>query len=363
MKSWNLIILLLPFTVLLLALIWWASEKMTKARWQIFATIPLRLESDGLWRGLNLTWYGALTALAFILAIALLIVLTGSVGLALPAVLVLSAFIVVTSLVASRWVAQWVEKTPGTHTIGGALFALALTISIPIVLVAKFQTWFGLGSPYLASQVPALLAALSIAYVYGEGVGRVACISFGCCWGVRVDQLNGRMRRIFDRMHFVFDGPTKKISYASGLEGIPVVPIQSITAVIHVLLGGWAIVHFYRGEFLFSILVSMGGSQFWRFASEFLRADDRGSGRISLYQWMALLTVPLIYANVALITAILPSSSSFKMVLPDLDWGLAALWAPIPLITLQIMGVYVFLKTGKSSVTTARLRLQMSSEV
>jgi hypothetical protein len=36
--------------------------------------------------------------------------------------------------------------------------------------------------------VPAL-AAVMIAYTFGEALGRLACISFGCCYGVSISKL------------------------------------------------------------------------------------------------------------------------------------------------------------------------------
>jgi len=36
-------------------------------------------------------------------------------------------------------------------------------------------------------------------------------------------------------MHFTFHGKTKKIAYASQMEGIKVVPIQAITAIVYLM--------------------------------------------------------------------------------------------------------------------------------
>ena len=41
------------------------------------------------------------------------------------------------------------------------------------------------------------------------------------------------MRKFSQRHHFVFTGPTKKIAFASGLEGVPV---QAMTATVHCLV-------------------------------------------------------------------------------------------------------------------------------
>jgi hypothetical protein len=81
------------------------------------------------------------------------------------------------------------------------------------------------------------LAAIMIAYAFGEGLGRLACISFGCCYGVALQEAHPLLRRVFDRWHFVFFGDTKKISYASGLAGKQVVPIQAITLLLYIGIG------------------------------------------------------------------------------------------------------------------------------
>jgi hypothetical protein len=51
-----------------------------------------------------------------------------------------------------------------------------------------------------------------IAYAFGEGLGRLACISFGCCYGVALPEAHPLLRHMFDRWHFVFSGSMKKIS-------------------------------------------------------------------------------------------------------------------------------------------------------
>jgi prolipoprotein diacylglyceryltransferase len=76
------------------------------------------------------------------------------------------------------------------------------------------------------SEIPvmAALAAVMIVSGMGEGLGRIACISFGCCYGKPLAKVHPTVRRIFDKWNFVFSGKMKKISYASGMEGEEVVP-------------------------------------------------------------------------------------------------------------------------------------------
>ena len=56
-------------TFALSGLLIWAFRELPAERWQFVATIPLQRHADGHWIGLNLTFYGALTALGYVVAI------------------------------------------------------------------------------------------------------------------------------------------------------------------------------------------------------------------------------------------------------------------------------------------------------
>jgi Prolipoprotein diacylglyceryl transferase len=272
------------------------------------------------------------------------------------------AVLVALSLWSARIVAQWVEKIRGTHTIGGAVFVVVL-LAPWIIQAVSASLNFALGFPTISkNETLALISALAVAYAYGEGIGRIACISFGCCWGKRVDQLKGWQRSLFNRFHFVFDGHTKKIAYASQMAGVPVIPIQAITAAIHFIVGSVGLWLFLKGHFGAALIVTMSVTQLWRFGSEFLRADYRGQGRVTIYQWMALACVLICLSYVWLFQ--MPSESAAlngKSVVsyPDLLLGLKALWSPGEMIALQVMGLLIFRLTGKSSVTRGSLRLSV----
>ena len=87
---------------------------------------------------------------------------------------------------------------------------------------------------------------------------------------------------------FVFEGATKKASYEGGLAGRKTFPIQAITAVINVTIGLSAAELIVHRRFVAGYLVAVVGSQVWRFISETMRADHRGRGRVSAYQYMAI---------------------------------------------------------------------------
>jgi hypothetical protein len=156
--------------------------------------------------GLNFTYYGLLTANALVFGVAFLIVLMGS--LRVPAVVTLSLIcaVLIPCLPAARWIARLGEGKQCTFTIAGAFFG---GIFMAPMIVALFNTQFASLDLRPLPVIPSL-AAIMIAYAFGEGLGRLACISFGCCYGVALDQAPRILRRIFDRWHFVFSGQLKK---------------------------------------------------------------------------------------------------------------------------------------------------------
>jgi Prolipoprotein diacylglyceryl transferase len=338
----------------------WACKTLPKEQWQFFAAVPRRKRADGFWDARNFTWYGALTSLAFLLAGGLIVIMTSSVGMKVEFVLLATVILSLISLFAARWVAQIVERIPNTHTVGGAVFVIALAIPLVLWLGSFLSIYFGLEKiigNIKPSDTLAMIAAIAIAYTYGEGVGRIACISFGCCYGKRVDNLTGIWYQIFSRLNFVFHGATKKISYSSALEGVAVVPIQAITAWIHIFTGSVGFWLFMKGQIAVSLLFVLVISQGWRFLSEFMRTDFRGQGRITAYQWMSLATIALAFFYVELFRA-----SSLLGNMPDFAAGMKGLWAPGPLVVLQLLAAYVFFVTGKSSVTRSRMAMYLASE-
>src|SRR5262249_5174021 len=158
-----------------------------------------------------------------------------------------------------------VEGKQHTLTVAGAVF-VGLVMA-PLVLTLMSPTW---NVPVVAG-----MASMTVAYVFGEGLGRLACISFGCCYGKPLYEIDGAAYDWFERFHFAFYGATKKISYASNLEGVAVVPIQALTAVLYVILGLAGTLLFLTSHFNAAFLLALAGSQIWRLYSETLRADYR----------------------------------------------------------------------------------------
>jgi hypothetical protein len=95
-------------------------------------------------------------------------------------------------------------------------------------------------------------------------------------------------------------------------------------------------------------IISLVVTQLWRFASEFLRADYRGGGRISAYQILACLS--LVY--ILLVALLLPGTAVPSPIIAE---GLKSVWHPSGVILLQSLWITVFIYTGKSHVTASRI--------
>lgn len=322
----------------------WGFRHLPQARWQFLACIPLAEETPGRWRGLNLTWYGLLSANAQALAGAWFLLMASALGVAWPAVAALLAALCLCCLSGSRWLALLVEKKAHTFTVGGAAF-LGLILAPGLFWLAN-QALAAAGQP--GAPLLGWCAALVIAYALGEGLGRLACISFGCCYGKPLEDCPPWLGRLFSRASFVFRGEHKKIAYASGLQDRRVLPVQALTAVIFVGAALAGTYLFLRGHFAASLLTAGLTTQIWRVISEFLRADYRGGGRLSAYQWMALGTALWLGG----LAWLLPTG---LWAAPDLGRGLGALWAPGPLTLLQGMWLAAFIYYGRSRVTTSRV--------
>jgi hypothetical protein len=140
----------------------------------------------------------------------------------------------------------------------------------------------------------------------------------------------------------------KKISYASGLEGKQVIPIQALTCLLYVGVGLIATLLFLKGNYDVAFVSSMAVTQGWRTLSEVLRADYRGNGKITAYQVMEILAITLALA----LTIVLPSD---RPSVSQLAAGIEALWRPEVFLLLQALWIIVFIMFGKSMVTGAQI--------
>lgn len=329
-------------------LFWWAFRVLPGEGWQFLAAVPISKRSDGQWVGLNLTYYGAFTAGAVVVAVACSVVLMSSVGVPLPSIVTLAVIILGLCVPSARILARVIEGKANTFTVGGAsMFGLLLLPWVVMLMNVGLDAWGGESLP-----VTAVLAVVGIAYAFGEGTGRLACLSFGCCYGAPLAQSPRWLSALFARHHTVFAEPTRKAAYERNLETVPLIPVQALTAGVCVGAGVISWWLFLQGRMLASFLVTIFLTQGWRVLSEFLRADYRGGHEFSYYQQLSLMG--LLYAGG--MAAWLPDGPSVQ---PDLLRGLSTLWQPAVLICLQILWVGMFLFTGRSRVTTATVALHV----
>ncbi len=317
-------------------------------RFQILAAVPVRRREDGHWHGVNFTWYGLLLATAAIIGILFTLILTKAAGMATVPVLVLLLLIVGLCVPAARWVARLVEKKRYTFTIGGAFF-IGL-VATPLIILLINGCCLLLGAPLLNIQV--VLAALGIGYILGEGLGRLACLSFGCCYGKPLHQCGRLATFLFDRMAFVFTGATKKAVYEGGLSGVKLVPVQGLTCMLYTATALVASHLFLQGQYRSAFILSLLVSQVWRVLSEMLRADFRGFTTISAYQKMGLAAI--IYGCVFCL--LLPNPD---LPLPDITKGLVLMLNPLLLLGLKALWFALFLHFGHSMVTGATLSFEV----
>ena len=331
--------------------LFWGMKVLPGEGWQIAAAVPLRKGGDGSWTGVNLTWYGILTANAYLVATLLSLVLMGAAGISLQAVIVTVLLLLGCCVPASRLVAQVVEKKANTFTVGGAVFVGTLLAPWIVELVNRIP----LGDQGFRVPPLAALAAISIAYAFGEGLGRLACVSFGCCYGKPLSACHPKVARWVAPVSLTFTGKTKKIAYASGLDGVKVLPVQGATYVLYCAAGLVSTLLFLSARYSAAFLVALVVTQGWRVISEFLRDDHRGAGRFSAYQAMGVISI--CYG-----VWVVEHFQGDVVPLPELSRGFESLWSPGPLFLLQLLWVVIFLYTGLSRVTAATMSFHVNAE-
>lgn len=317
-------------------------------RFQVLAAVPVRRGEGSLWQGINFTWYGLILASAAIVGLVFVLVLGQAAHMAMVPLLALLTLIVGLCVPASRRIARLVEKKGYTFTIGGAFFCGL--VSAPVLILAINLGCWLTATPRLSGQI--VLAALAIGYIIGEGLGRLACLSFGCCYGKPLDQCGPLARRLLDRMAVVFTAPTKKAVYEGGLAGVKLVPVQGLTCLLYTVTGLVACHWFLQGSYRSAFLLSLMVSQIWRVLSEMLRADFRGFSAITAYQKMAVAAMVV----GVLLCVFLPQPT---VVRPDMAAGLRVLLDPLLILGLKALWLILFLHFGRSMVTGAILSFQV----
>jgi hypothetical protein len=347
-QSLLFILCLAVFTAVYL---YWGFTRLTSDNRQIFAAMPLGGIGPDTFTGLNLTWYGLLSANALLVAVLLYLVLAAASGISVMAALSLVALLLAILLPSARWIAAIVEKKKHTFTIGGSVFA-GILISPWAILVVNHTI-----GPTVNVRFPMLetLAAFAIAYTLGESVGRLSCISFGCCYGKALKDTHPLFQKLFENHSFVYRGTTRKACYASGFEGVKLLPIQAITAIVYAVTAMIGLILFASGYARAALITCLAMTQIWRSFSEIFRADYRGNGKFSAYQIMGLVAV----VYILVMTRFFSQSTA---ALPNLFQGLSQLWTPGVLLSAQILWLIVFIYMGRSTVTGSTLHVHVVTD-
>jgi hypothetical protein len=324
----------------------WGFKTLPHENRQIMAVVPINKNKDGMWESINFTYYGLLCSNALSISAVLAVILMGSIQIPLALSLMVIGIILLITVPSASIIAKIVEKKSATFTVGGSAFVGMLLA--PLAIWVTNET-VGSTLQVKAAYLP-VMAALAIIYCFGEGLGRLACISFGCCYGKPLTHSHPILQRLFQRFHFTFAGKPKKIAYAHGWEGIAIVPIQAITAIVYVAGGmvglGMFIHSAFVSAFLVSVLVAFG----WRAISELFRSDYRGEGKISAYQKMSIATI----SGSFILT---PFLSSCHSPVVNISSGLVFLLDPFVLILIQVIWFLCFVYFGKSKVTGSHVSI------
>lgn len=334
----------------LLGVVTWGWKTLPDEGWQFLASVPVGKADNGWWRGCNLTYYGALIATAVVVATAMMYLLMMAANLPSGGTLAVISLTLAICVPSSKLIARIVERKKHTATIGGASFVGILLT--PWIIQGTQLVCTSQGAGYVPVMV--VLAALMTCYALGEGLGRLACISFGCCYGKPLSHVCPWLQRVFTNYSFVFTGATKKIAYASGLDGQQVVPVQALTTVLYISAGLTSTLLFLWSKYVAAFLVAILVTQIWRPVSELLRADYRGDGRISAYQVMGGVAIP--YAM-----GLAWYFASSPMPVANLTVGLKALWNPLCVVLLEGLWCGIFVYFGCSTVTESTVRFRVRS--
>src|SRR5208337_3871235 len=260
------------------------------------------------------------TAFGFTMTLLLL----ASVGIPVSITVLLAIVLLGVCVPASRLIAGLVEHKRNTFTIAGAAFVAGLIVPWLVLALQPFAAKL----VHREIAVLPILAAIAISYALGESIGRLACLSFGCCYGMPLRDAKPALARLFQKHNLVIHGSTKKAAYASGLAGEPLIPVQAITSAVFATAGLAGLVLFLLRDFRLAALIPVIASWGWRACSEWLRADYRGGSRISVYQVMAILSV--LYLSIFLV--LLPSSPAIT---PDLSVAFAQFFSAGIVLPLQ----------------------------
>lgn len=268
------------FSVFLLIIIW-GLKNLSRDEFQFFCAIPYKKIEENTYEGTNITFYGIISALSCSASVFLFLVLIKFIDFPLKLAYFILITIFLTGLYASRTLAYIIEKRKDTLTIGGATFVSGI-ISVPLIYF--FIKSFNINETYFLP----VLTALTTSYTFGEGLGRLACISFGCCYGKPAE----RYPKLPKILKIKFFSETKKAVYDSNYKNLELINIQGIVVCLFTILAILSVILIMLEKFKIALLISFTMPAIVRFFSEFFRDDNRGINyKLSTYQFFSLILV------------------------------------------------------------------------
>lgn len=347
------IVFILLLSTLLIFFMQLVFRIFPKEKYQFIAAIPKKKEGS-LWKSINYTFYGFITAtsIVFALSIFYVLMLLQNYEIFMIAFVVFPVMII--AFLSVKFLTTLIEGKKHVFSVGAALFVSFISAPFIVYVVNKFP------GTYFNSKIDFIyfMAAASVAFLFGEGTGRMACVSFGCCYGKPVKNLSSFWQWLFKNVNFVFEGKTKKISYTSGYDGIEVVPVQAITSVFCSAAGVAGLAMILNGYVQQAFLFSSVFVFFWRFISEFLRADYRGGTKISAYQIFSIIAI----VYICLITFF--GSQYFQMSFPKYNIvdAFEKFWTANTLLLFQFIWIFSFVFFGRSTVTESTIEFSIKKD-
>ena len=180
-----------------------------------------------------------------------------------------------------------ISKETGMTFYGGLIFGIAGFLLV----------WFGVGKLWCKNDEPQRqfgnLADMAACLVpFAHGLGRIGCLTAGCCHGGLTDKWYGVTHH-----HVVVDG----VYY----ETAKVVPVQLFEALFLLALSAVLCWLFFvkfgrenKGRFPLMPIYAIAYGV-WRFFIEFARSDERGETIISSLSPSQLIAVLMIFAGIA----------------------------------------------------------------
>ena len=211
---------------------------------------------------------------------------------------------------------------------------------------AEFASWGGFIAIALGLVLYAVLSGRSLlllidAAVLGgtltHAVGRIGCLTFGCCFG----------RPSESPLAIRYDSPLAKAAWAAGLRGTPIHPVPLYEATLNLglflLLNGVALAGSREGVPAALYLVIYGSG---RFLLEFLRYDwgEDHVGPLPRNQWLSLLETG---AGAALLVALLSASGPAS---PSIGDANAEIMLLLPVLTVCAALVFLAYSLHRGSI-------------